>query len=391
MRISEKICPGSIFQAYNPLNRCFNLGIPTGEASAFRKHPPQYRLFARFLSGIGTAVLFCLFMPVPHSGAVDLITELTAGYDSNPALNDPSDSSLFSIYGLGAGHAFAISEDLALDVSVEGRYQDYWSVRDNYSAQAGTELSHVLAGGRFLPSLVGEVAVYRDALIEAEERNWVMVGIRVDWILSPRLTLGFEQTFQWLDYLNRAKPFSGKGQGRQDGKGGKGGKDSSGAFPHTGAWHTSLPVKASGQGQSQLKQLYPARYNRLMVTGVDLDIYMLPSLTGRVYASYGDLNASLDMESYREIQAGAMLSWIAAAKWRVGIEVVWRQTEYNRVPDNITCVRRTNIAKSAGVQVSRFWGDVEFFWEAGWKAGDIPLDHESYTQTVVQCGLSYSF
>ncbi|NQU15239.1 MAG: hypothetical protein HQ561_13890 [Desulfobacteraceae bacterium] len=340
---------------------------------------------------MGAAAFFCFALMVPYSEAVDLLAELTAGYDSNPALSDPSDGSGFSVYGLGAGHVFTLSEDLALDLSVEGRYQDYWSVGDNYRVQAGTALSYVLAEGRFLPSLIGEVAAYRDALIEADERNEAMVGIRADWIVSNRLTLGFEQTFRWLGYLNWAKPFSGKGQGRQVDNGGKGGKTFSAASRPEGQW--ALPPLDQGprKENGQLNKLYPPRNNRLMVTGVGLDIFILPSLTGRVYAAYGDLNSSLDMESFREIQSGVAFSWVPATQWRVGVEGVWYRTEYYSVPQNITCVRPTNITWSSGVQVSRFWGDFELFGQVGWKSGDAPLDYESYTQTVIQCGLSYSF
>ena len=137
--------------------------------------------------------------------------------------------------------------------------------------------------------------------------------------------------------------------------------------------------------------LYPPRDNRLLSTGVDLDILILPSLTGRVYGAYGDLNSSLDMESFREIQAGAALSWEPAAQWLVGVEATWYRTQYYSVPDNITSVRRINYSWSAGLQVSRFWGDLEVFGQVGWKSGDAPLDYESYTETVIQCGLSYSF
>ena len=367
--------------------------------SVLRVRPARRKPYYYFLSGIGVAAFFCFFMMVPPSEAVDLLAELTAGYDSNPALTDPSDGSGFSVYGLGAQHSFVLSEDLALHLSAEGRYQDYWSVGDNYRLQAGTALSYVMADGRFLPSLIGEVAAYRDALIEADERNEAMAGVAADWILSNRLTLGFEQTFRWLSYLNWAKPFSGKGQGRNGdngGGGGKGGGGGGGGGKNSSAatrseWVWAGPPSDQGKGNGELNKSYPPRDNRLMVTGVDLDIFILPTLTGRVYGAYGNLNSSLDMESFREIQAGAALSWAPAELWLVGFEATWYRTQYYSVPENITSVRRINYSWSAGLQVSRFWGDMEFFGQAGWKSGDAPLDYESYTQTVIQCGLSYSF
>ncbi len=365
--------------------------IPTSGGLGPRRRAARHTSSGHFCAGIASAAFFCFLLLIPPSEAVDLTAELTAGYDSNPALTDPSDASGFSVYALRAGQPFALAEDLSMDLSVEGKYQDYWSVGDNYRLQAGTSLTYVLANGRFLPSVMGEVAAYRDALIEADERNEAMAGIGGDWIISNRLTLGIEQTFRWLSYLNWAKPFSGKGQGRKADKGGKGGKHFSTAFRPERAWQTSQGDPGPGKGNGQLNTLYPPRDNRLLSTALDLDIFILSSLTGRVYATYGDLDSSLDMESYREMQSGAALSWFPAPQWLVGVEATWSRTEYHRVPENITRVRRTNYTWSAGIQVSRFWGDLELFGQAGWKSGDAPLDYESYTQTVIQCGLSYSF
>jgi len=338
------------------------------------------------------AACLLVFLTVPESWAVDLTAELTAGYDSNPALTDLSEGSGFSVYGLRAGQPFDLTDDLALDLSAEGRYQNYWSVGDNYRLQADGALTYTLAGGRFLPALMGEAAAYRDGLIEADERNEAMVGIRADWIISNRMTLGFEETYRWLNYLNWAMPFSGKGQGRQDVKGGNKGGPSGTAFQGGRAWGPSQwGLDSSGKGKSPLNTLYPPRDNRLLSTALRLDIFILSSLTGRLYAAYGDLNSSLGMESYREIQGGASLSWAPAPEWLAELEATWFRTDYHSIPANMIRVREANEIWSVGIQISRFWGDLELFGQAGWKSGDAPLDYESYTQTVIQCGLSYSF
>jgi len=65
--------------------------------------------------------------------------------------------------------------------------------------------------------------------------------------------------------------------------------------------------------EPSLDTLLP-RDNRLLSTGLNLDIFILSSLNGRVFAAYGDLVSSLGMESYREIQAGAALSWAPASR-----------------------------------------------------------------------------
>ncbi|MBW1784730.1 MAG: hypothetical protein JRL30_28790, partial [Deltaproteobacteria bacterium] len=242
-----------------------------------------------------------------------------------------------------------------------------------------------------LPSLLGEAAVYRDALVEADERNEAMIGISAKWIISSRLNLGFEQTYRWLNYRNWAKPFSGKGQGRKSDKGGKGGKGASSGVRMDLPGKTQPAAPHSGQGKSPLNTFYSPRDNRLLSTALDLDIFISAPLTARVYAAYGDLNSSLDMESYREILAGVALSWFPAPQWLAGVEATWSRMEYHQIPKGMACVRSTNYIWSAELQVSRFWGNFEFFGALGWKSGDAPLDYETYSQTVIQCGLSYTF
>lgn len=338
------------------------------------------------------AVCLCLFVMPASAGAVDLTSELASGYDSNPALIDPSEGSGFSLYAFRAGQPLSLTEALALDLSVEGRYQDYWSVGDNYRLQADGSFTVALADGRFLPALVGEAAAYRDALIEADERDEAMAGIRADWILSKRVTLGLEQTCRWLRYRNWAMPFSGKGQGGMDGRNAKN-SDHFSETPHSERGRSPFrpEVEPPMRRRSPLQTLYPPRDNRLLSTTLDLDAFLLPSLTGRVFVEYGDLDASLDMESYREIVGGIALSWFPAPEWLVEMDAAWQRTDYHDVPETLTHVRETNHVRSAGIQISRFWRGFEFFGHAGCKSGDAPLDYASYTQMVIQCGLSFSF
>jgi len=346
---------------------------------------------ARFGAIVLAAALLC---GLSHSGvveAVNLTAELTTGYDANPALSDPSDGSGFSTYALRAGQPFDLAEKLLLDLSVEGKYQQYWSVEDNYRLQTNGALSYVMADGRFIPMLMGEAAVYRDGLIEADERNEVMVGLGADWIISNRLNLGVAQTYRWLNYLNWALPFSGKGQGRRTADKGGGGKGRSSSLQSEGIWDARSPVLDAGKGKRPLDTLYPPRDNRLLSTSLDLDIFIAAPFTARVYAAYGDLDSSLEMESYRELDLGIALSWFPAPQWLAGVEATWSRMDYYQVPDHMTCVRNVNTIWSAALQISRFWRNFEFFGALGWKSGDAPLDYESYAQTVIQCGLSYSF
>ena len=242
----------------------------------------------------------------------------------------------FSVYGLGATHSFVLSEDLFLDLSA----------KEGIRTTGAWETTTVCRPGQRSPTpwrrdgssrLLWRGGGLRDALIETDERNEAMAGIGADWILSNRLTLGFEQTFRWLSYLNPAKPFSGKGQGGMAGKGGKGGngdnggngcdggKDCSEAVRSERVGATSAPDQGPGNG-NELNRLYPPRDNLLMVTGLDLDVFILPSLTGRVSAA---IWGSGFFHGHGILQRGSGWSrpvWTPATQWLVGGEATWCRT-----------------------------------------------------------------
>ncbi len=54
-------------------------------------------------------------------------------------------------------------------------------------------------------------------------------------------------------------------------------------------------------------------------------------------------------------------------------------------------IRKTNQIRSMGIQLSRFWRHFELYWQVQLQEGESPLDYETYTREVVQCGLSWSF
>lgn len=346
---------------------------------------------------------FCCFLTLGvFSQAValdvlDFFAEGTVGYDSNPALEADSDGSGFSVYAAGLGKQFRFTSPLILDTFLNARYQDYWQTEDNYDVRGGGALSYPLANGRFTPSLLLEAAAYRDHLVEAAERNEVMAGLAADLIVSSRINLRMENTWNRQNYLNWAQPFSGRGQGRLiQGQGGGGASGSS--SPSRG--QDVLGSLSSGKGgggtygcgrKSILNEYLPPRDNLLFHTVLTMDLFFTASLSGSLFGGYADLDSSVDLESYRQIETGIALAWEPFEKWRVMGEAKWYRVDYHNVPDSMHCVRSTNTIYSIGLQVSRSWGPLEIFAAATITDGDAPLDYESYSQTVVQCGLSWSF
>lgn len=372
--------------------------VAFSEISELSFHPGENRAYyfsTRILPiCLFLAVCFCsMLLWVPCGTAMEIFVDGSVGYDSNPALADQAESSWFSAYSAGMVKQFLLTDSLILDTVLDAVYQDYWQVKDNYHGQGRAILSYPLADGLILPSIHGGVAAYRDHYVEAEERNEALAGIDVSVILSKRLTLGLEHTWKWQDYLNWAKPFSGRGQGRNPQDRTKSGYRQASEPEVENAWIGGLSDEGPNRngGEGILNKEQPPRNNLMVHTGLGLDLFLMPSLTGSLFVAYADLDSSLDMESYRQIQAGIALIWEPWEKWRMEAQAGWYRTEYNKVPENLTCIRTTNQTRSIGIQVSRFWGPLELYGQVQLQDGESPLDYESYTQQVVQCGLSWSF
>eukprot|EP00831_Metopus_contortus_P073616 TRINITY_DN67151_c0_g1_i2.p1 TRINITY_DN67151_c0_g1~~TRINITY_DN67151_c0_g1_i2.p1 ORF type:complete len:140 (+),score=24.68 TRINITY_DN67151_c0_g1_i2:63-422(+) len=87
------------------------------------------------------------------------------------------------------------------------------------------------------------------------------------------------------------------------------------------------------------------------------DLFLTSSLSGSLYGGYADLDSSVDLESYGQIEAGFSLGWEPFEEWRVMGDVKWYRIDYHHVPDSMQkCVRETNTIYALGLEVSRFWG-----------------------------------
>lgn len=317
------------------------------------------------------------------------------GHDSNPDLSADAKGSWFSVYNGGIGKRFLLSDQLVLGTFMDGRYQDYWQTEDNYQARAGGSLSYALMEGRFTPAFLLEGALKRNHLVTAEDRNELMAGLAADIIMGTRVNLRFENTWSRQNYLNWAQPFSGRGQGR--GTQGKGATVNTGAFFRNRDFLEGPTGGRGGGGQygcgrkSILYTYLPPRKNLLVNTSLAMDLFLTASLSASLYGGFAVLNASEDLESYRNLETGISLLWQPFDKWQIMGEAQWSQMNYHKVPDCMRqCVRDMNDIYAMGFQVSRFWGAFEIFLTAGFTRGEAPLDYVTYRQTVIQCGLAWS-
>jgi hypothetical protein len=107
-----------------------------------------------------------------------------------------------------------------------------------------------------------------------------------------------------------------------------------------------------------------------------------------MYAGYAEGNSSLDSETFSRLHVGFFLEWIPAALWRMELGGGWKESRYDEAPENIN---RRDITRFAYVELGRRFGALEAYSRLSWLENDSPLDVESYTQKVIQCGFSWSF
>lgn len=309
--------------------------------------------------------------------AFHTLLEARAGYDSNPALAEEAEGSGFSLYAGEASHAFQIPGGLLVDLSLAGGYQQFWETEDNYRVGCGGALSYPLADGRVIPSLVGGVTLYRDALLEADERNTCRLGLDVDWRLAPWVSLSAGAEGSWLSFLNPSMPYSERGQGRGSGGSRKGGQGK-GKGDDTG-------------GNAVLDQTYPARDDFMASGSLGLTFRPASTWTVSLDGVYRNLSSSLSLESYEEVQGGVTVFWDLAPSWRAEGAGGLTHRCYAHVPATVTEVRQANTGWFTNLQVRRAFGAIEVFGLMELRRGQAPFHYTTFTQTVIQCGLSWSF
>lgn len=320
--------------------------------------------------------------------AIGLQAELSAGYNDNTYRTDREKGSGFTFYGLEINHQFTLAKSWTLDTLLLATYQDYEKVKDNYLLQSGAALSRPLAGGRIFPSLLIEANAYRDDLIKEDDRNEVMTGIQINWVLSRHLSLNTKQTLRWLDYRNWTKPFGVRGYDRTE--------DPPSPAESRRAYfrrrleenvYSDLSFSKNAENDSPVNPVRP-RDDRIYHTGIGFDMFLPHTVTCSVCTGYTKLHASLKIESYKQINIVTSLSWQPSDKWLVELDGAWYRTKYYKATG---VFKTTTYTRSIGIQCRRFFGKLELFGQFVWTDNNSSLGFENYNQAVTQCGISWSF
>lgn len=325
------------------------------------------------------ALVFC----VTDSNAAELTLTSSLGYDSNPGLYEDKEGSAFAAYGVSASHRLISSAAVNLKISASGSYRDHFSLGDNYRLEAGPELSFPLLKGILIPSVSAGAAIYRDHLVDEDERNEVFAGIGLAWFATPTVLITFHSEIRRLDYLNESSLYGGRsdadspvgkgGMGRASFRNGKGPSNGQGQGP-PGGW----------TGNTEGKQaVYPGREDTLAAIGADLDLALSPTISIGLYGYYGRLDSSRNEETRDIAEVGVSLEKRWSDLWALEFDTSFRSAWFDE--------SRRDKNGFVSFRLSRFIGRWRLFALTGLSRNDSTAGAESYTRVITECGVSWSY
>lgn len=315
--------------------------------------------------------------------AAELTLTSSAGYDSNPARYEDEEGSFFAAYGVSASHRLISTNRANLGIAASASYRDHFSLGDNYRLEAGPELSFPLFHGALIPAVSVGAVIYRDYLVDEDERNEVFADLGLAWFASRSAVITLRTGVRRLDYLNEASRYGGRADGGSHiGRGGMGRASFRNGKGPGGGQGQGTPGGSTGNTDGQ-PVVYPGREDNLITLGADLDLALSPSLSLGIYGSYSRLDSSRSEETRDIAELGASLEKRWEDLWAADFNASVRSSWFHE--------SRRDKGAFISLRLSRFFGRWRLFAGADLSRNDSTAGGESYTQVMTECGVSCSY
>jgi len=310
----------------------------------------------------------CLIPGVNRSFAAQIGAAVAGGYDSNAVLSAEETSSGFARYRLWGTHPFLQSNKRLSGLGViQGSYQDFFDVSDNYRITAGADLRWHLNNKRLIPTLMGDVVVYRNRELPEDDVNAVMLGTRLEWLATARLTIGGYQSFSWRD--NAAAASDGGGTGT--GTGGAGGFGPRSRRGRNATDHINVTTVDDEPGV-------------LSQTRLESKWFIWPSLTADVSLGHNRMFSEEAGAEYKENGLIVAAHFEPTEKWAFTFQTAYWDMEYD-----LDDYQEDTVI--ADLWASRYIDKWELFAMARWLDKEASSTFDTYQQTVIECGISRKF
>ncbi len=295
--------------------------------------------------------------------ALTASVDVSAGYSDNVLASSDEQSSGYSQYRIDVDQTLSENDNRSFGVYVAGRYRDYFRFTNQWQATAGVSSWNRLLDGQLHSYNFIEVSAFRDDLIPEDDNNIVSVGSQWRWFFDDQISASVKADYQFSDYrdkvVDRQQLFlNGSGSGKKN-KGSSGGD--------------------AGTGGADMEQRTDHLW-RVVVNGKYLFNADLSSQLALI-VSHND--SSLDSEAYDAI--GVKNSWLYYLLNDVSIELagshVWRDYDAFSEREIILNSKLTWHCSESYVVYLRC--------DKRWN--DSPINLDSYSELVSECGLIWSF
>ena len=316
-----------------------------------------------FLSLLLTVGYLYLCTPVL---ALDTDLEITIGYDDNPAEVNDTDGSGFARYRIQLGQSFfKDAKGPDVDIYFDTAYDHYFDLEDNYRLRAGATLDAAPGFARFHPGLFTEAVAYRDDLVADDERDELVFGGFIQWVVDAQFTLTFRELFSRVDYRNRV------------------------SLPGQRAHNTGRRKGPGGHQQPPDDDLITfTRDDDIWSSEAVATYYISADIQADLSFRYRDVASSDNFESLQEYGGSARIGWFNPKMVEIFLSGFWSSLEYEEAPQNID---RSDDFYGFGVGANREMGKITVYLQFDRIINDSPVEGENYEKAVAQCGIVYSF
>lgn len=292
--------------------------------------------------------------------ALTASVDVSAGYSDNVLASSDNKSSGYSQYRIDVDQTLSENDNCSYGLYVAGRYRDYFRFTNQWQATVGTSSWNRLLDGKLHSYNFIEVSAFRDDLIPEDDNDIVSVGSQWRWFFDDKMSASVKADYQFSDYrikvVDRQQLFlNGSGSGKKN-------KGSSGR-------------DAGADIEQRTDHLWRVVMNGKYLFSADLSSELA------VIVSHND--SSLDSEAYDAI--GVKNRWLYYLLNDVSLVLagshVWR--DYDAFSE-----REFILNSELTWQYSESYV-VYLRCDKRWN--DSPINHDSYSELVSECGLIWSF
>jgi hypothetical protein len=300
--------------------------------------------------------------------AMEATFEVAGGYDDNATEVPDGEGSAMARYLARLWlPVLAESNGTGVDVYLEGRYCQYFSLDDNQQLRTGTELSLAPWKNRLRVGLFAEVSMYRDNLVAEDEYNTLIVGGDLQWLADAQLAFSFQQTFSKVDYQNQVSLPGQRGYAVGRGRG----------------------MGSGGQGQPVIDERTTLSRNDTLWTSEMMATYVLsPNIDVDLSVLYCSSDSSNNYESNVELGGYSQVIWYYSEFMEFYASGYWSKLDYEDAPAED---ERRDDVYGFTLGASRFVGALELSARFDRTVNDSSIAGENYRKSVVLCGVSYTF